>query len=271
MKSSTKALYAVLVTLIIGFIPLPIRGQLNCSGGPCSYLSGTAALPSLFGQSFATTGLYWASNLLGVAVNGAAAAQFAPSTGTMGGTSGYNLILGQTPSGNFTSYIRFLSSNSAYNWKLSNNDSVADAFELAASTVGGGSTFAAPKFTWTQDGTSTGVTVVSGATSTVTITTAKLQMRGSTVLSDGLPTCSGAGCVMGATSTNTAMNFTTTTTGAADITVTFSAAFSNAPSCFANNDTTGNLLRVTTVVVGSIHVQGVTVAGDTLRVGCFGN
>ena len=116
-----------------------------------------------------------------------------------------------------------------------------------------------------------GAAVTTGVTSTVTITTANLQMRGNDVLKDGLPTCSGAGCVMGATSTNTSMNMTTTTTGAADITVTFSAAFDNAPSCWANNDTTGNLLRATTVAVGSIHVEGTTVSGDTLRVGCIGN
>ena len=116
-----------------------------------------------------------------------------------------------------------------------------------------------------------GVLVVNSGGSSVTIQQASIRMHGNSVLLDGLPTCTGGGCAMAATSTNTSMNMTTTTTGAVDITVTFSAAFSNAPSCFANNDTTGNLLRVTTVVVGSIHVQGVTVAGDTLRVGCFGN
>jgi hypothetical protein len=127
------------------------------------------------------------------------------------------------------------------------------------------------KLTISSEGIISGTTVTVGVTSTVTITTANLQFRGNDVLKDGLPACSGGGCVMGATSTNTSMNMTTTTTGAVDITVTFSNAFDNAPSCFANNDTTGNLLRVTTVVTTSIHVQGVTVNGDTLRVGCFGN
>lgn len=117
----------------------------------------------------------------------------------------------------------------------------------------------------------TGVSVTSGVTSTVVITTANLNFRGNSVLLDGLPTCTGNGCVMAAASTNTSMNMTTTTTGAVDITVTFSTAFAHAPSCFANNNTTGNILRATTVVAGSLHIQGVAVAGDTFSVGCFGN
>lgn len=122
-----------------------------------------------------------------------------------------------------------------------------------------------------RTGITAGTAVTAGATSTTTITTANFQFRGNSILKDGFPTCSGGGCAIIAASINSVGKLTTTTTGAADITVTFSANFNNAPSCFADNQTTGNLLRATTELVGSFHLQGVTVSGDTLGWFCAGN
>lgn len=116
-----------------------------------------------------------------------------------------------------------------------------------------------------------GATATAGVTSTTAITTANLQFRGNSVLKDGTPTCSGGGCVVVANSINSAGSVTTTTTGAADITITFSANFQHAPVCIGDNATTGNLLRATTEAVGSFHLQGVTAAGDTLGYVCLGN
>ena len=66
-------------------------------------------------------------------------------------------------------------------------------------------------------------------------------------------------------------NFTTTTTGAMDVTLTFSSNFANAPSCYANDDGTGVLQAATSAAVGSVHIKGTTVSGNTIRGGCIGN
>lgn len=244
-----------LVFTTIAFCALQLEAQLNCSGGPLgcpqpaiSTGLGSTAIPTFAGVTISTA---------------------SPDQSTTA-TTGTNRI--------FQRYINtggssIFGSNGSSAAGVFTSGGVAYAtviFNTSTNPIQFGHTNA--EVTIADGGATTfGSSVTAGASSAVTITAAQLQIRGNSVLLDGLPTCSGGGCVMAAASTNTAMNFTTTTTGAVDITVTFSTAWSNAPSCFANNDTTGNLLRVTTVVVGSIHVQGVTVAGDTLRVGCFGN
>lgn len=106
---------------------------------------------------------------------------------------------------------------------------------------------------------STGITATTYSTS-----------GGTAIIKTSTPSCSGAGCVVISGSIDSAGKVSTTTTGAADITITFSGNFGHAPACFANNDTTGNLLRITTTAVGSFHIQGVTVNGDNLSWGCFG-
>ena len=51
--------------------------------------------------------------------------------------------------------------------------------------------------------------------------------------------------------------------------VTFAVAFTNAPACVANNETTGNLLRATATTT-TVTLIGVTVSGDTLTAVCRG-
>lgn len=74
----------------------------------------------------------------------------AASTGT------FNLVLGPgTPSANNTGIVKFLSSNSTKNWQISVNNFVSGAFEIAASTAGGGTTFTTALFSMKNDGTLT--------------------------------------------------------------------------------------------------------------------
>ena len=259
----------ILLWLLIGLAVQVIHGQLNISGNP--------PLPVAYGGTNVATGDNTTTSFLqttslptfqGILLTGASQ------------KSVNSLDTTFTNAGTLNGLLHFTSSNDAADVRgMTFSGAIAFGRHIGIKpnvdtlTFGhhNGATNVDDLTIDTSGNLTAGLAVVAGVTSTVTITTANLQFRGNDVLKDGLPTCSGAGCVMGATSTNTAMNMTTTTTGAADITVTFSGAFDNAPSCFANNDTTGNLLRVTTVAVGSIHVQGTTVSGDTLRVGCFGN
>ncbi len=116
-----------------------------------------------------------------------------------------------------------------------------------------------------------GLSFITSGGSATTIASGSVQMRGNAVLLDGTPTCSGGGCVVLANSINSAGSVSTTTTGAADITISFSANFQHAPVCLGDNATTGNLLRATQEAVGSFHLQGVTASGDTLGYVCVGN
>lgn len=238
--------FALLTIILVTLCWVGVNAQLNCSGGWIGCLAITANLVNTSGSLDTVQGIQTTST-----------PQF------------IRLGLGTTPSA--SNPIRI------------NGDacigSAADTYCFG--DVGGGvlsfargSSYPAG-FTFSTSGV--GGIFVSGATTTfsvgsaVGITDAKVMVRGNAVLLDGTPTCSGAGCALTAGSINSAGSTTTTTTGAADITITFSANFDHAPSCFANNDTTNNLLRITTVAVGSMHIQGVTVAGDTLRWVCIGN
>lgn len=264
-----NAIYVFLVITILLFIPLPVRSQLNCSGGPCGYPNGSAAAPSFYGTNFPTTGGYWSTNFFSLAINGIESFKLGANTIVLGGGSGAGLTLGGTPSINAGSSVSFVGSNSVTNWKISTNDDVGGDIEFKPSTAPGGSTWGTNVFRIATTG-AIGTTVTAGSGSTTALVNAAFQMRGNAVLLDGTPTCSGAGCALTAGSINSSGSLTTTTTGAADITVTFSANFANAPTCVVNNNTTANLLRATTLAVGSFHIQGTTVAGDTLSWWCGG-
>lgn len=114
--------------------------------------------------------------------------------------------------------------------------------------------------------TSGGTGTYSGSLGAITFATS----GGKAIISTGAPTCSGAGCALGAAAQNSSGKVTTTTTGAADITITFSVAFANAPACAASNETTANLLRAISTTT-TVHLIGVTVNGDSLAWTCVGH
>lgn len=94
---------------------------------------------------------------------------------------------------------------------------------------------------------------------------------GVTIISTGTPSCSGAGCALLAASQNSSGKVTTTTTGAGtDITITFSAAFNNAPACVASNETTAGVVRAISTTT-TVHLIGTTVNGDSLAWWCGGH
>lgn len=84
------------------------------------------------------------------------------------------------------------------------------------------------------------------------------------------PGCSGGGCSIVGHSSDSFGRVTTTTTGAVSITITFGSGFTNAPACSANNETTGNLIRATSVGTGSMILVGTTASGDTISWTCGG-
>lgn len=243
-----KAFAYFLAVMTILTCAMSLGAQLNCSGGTCSPLFaqvGSVGAPSYSFVGFPTSGLYSRSG--GRVITAVAGADIAGAASFGWGADAFYLDLANAD------IVMARASAGVMDIK----DSTGACCGASAINVG--------------TGTSTiGGPVTVGATSTVTITTAKVSMRGNAVLLDGKPTCSGAGCTMGSTSINSSGTVTTTTTGAADITVTFSASFQNAPVCLADNKTTGNLLRATTEAVGSFHLQGVTVNGDTLGWHCIG-
>jgi hypothetical protein len=61
----------------------------------------------------------------------------------VGGNSGV-IALGDGLTANGTSKLKFTNSNSASNWQISTNDSIASALEFMPSTAGGGVTFTTP-------------------------------------------------------------------------------------------------------------------------------
>ncbi len=69
------------------------------------------------------------------------------------GTVGASLFLGGSPTGNGSGYIYMVNSSTQKNWKISHNDTVAGAFEIAQSVaVGGGSIWASPFFKLLSNG-----------------------------------------------------------------------------------------------------------------------
>lgn len=89
------------------------------------------------------------------------------------------------------------------------------------------------------------------------------------ILKLGTPTVGGSGTIVTG-SKDSFGKATTATTGVSTITVTFSAgAFSNAPSCMAENETTANLQRASTTTT-VLTIVGTTVAGDSIAWHCGG-
>lgn len=241
---------SIALWLLISVGERSVHAQLNCSGGPLN-CPGTPT-----GTGIAV--LQTAPTLNGT-VGIAGGISFASGGATIANPSLQNNSDGLLLVGGVTNGVRGATADvmtqlwqvgNAGNWGILKFPT-ANAFDVA--------------------GTIAGTSVISGATSTVTITTANLQFRGNAVLKDGTPTCSGGGCVVLANSINSAGSVSTTTTGAADVTITFSASFQHAPVCLGDNATTGNLLRATQEAVGSFHLQGVTASGDNLGYVCIGN
>lgn len=106
--------------------------------------------------------------------------------------------------------------------------------------------------------------VASGQTSMPT-----LALVGATsTLRSGTPVVTGNGTLV-ANSINTAGKVLSTVTAAATITVTFSSAWTRAPSCVSNNETTANLTR-SSATPTVLTIAGVTVTGDSISYVCLG-
>ncbi len=73
-----------------------------------------------------------------------AGALYASGSLSLGSSGGGTINLGENASGNGTSRLNFTGSNSVINWRLSQNDSISGAFEIAPSTVAGTNTFSSP-------------------------------------------------------------------------------------------------------------------------------
>lgn len=284
MKGNRPFVYFLVLMTVLA-CSMRLGAQLNCSGGWCPPFTVTGNNAVLAG-TFQTTALG-----VNTAAGAAGTITMAPAV------NGIGLQVLDSGFGIYTSQGNALNSNwgdDANDTLLVNFHGYHDGTTRKRSTAiydGTGGLM------WTFDGTTgnlvptgtsnigttgnrvssgfittlTGTTVTAGATSTTTITTAAVQMRGNAVLLDGTPTCSGGGCVVLANSINSAGSVSTTTTGAADITITFSANFQHAPVCLGDNATTGNLLRATQEAVNGFHLQGVTAGGDTLGYVCIGN
>jgi hypothetical protein len=98
------------------------------------------------------------------------------SIGTAGANA--NLTIGAaSPSGNNTSRLKFLNSNSVTNWQIASNDNVAGVLEFTASTATGGSTFSTPILKLSGTG-ATGVVTVAPTTASTSTTTGSLINAG---------------------------------------------------------------------------------------------
>lgn len=64
----------------------------------------------------------------------------------VGNTSTYEFLIGRTPAANGVGRLYFLNSNTQKNWKISHNDTVTGAFEIAQETASGAETFSTPFF-----------------------------------------------------------------------------------------------------------------------------
>ena len=78
----------------------------------------------------------------------------------VGGNAGA-MAIGDGLTSNGTSRLKFTSSNSVTNWQISNNDSIAGAFEIMPSTTAGGKTFTTPAFSIASTGQITQSTTIS--------------------------------------------------------------------------------------------------------------
>lgn len=242
--------FALLTIILAALCWIPLRGELNCSGGQCPPFSFDAA------------------NILALK-NGANAQEFRIYNAAAGpyytriySTSNTAFIYDTAGSAGANVFFRVNANNG---WVLNTNglwapesDNAQDVGNASGQRVHSGFF-------------GTGITVGVQATSSATFTPTGIGFRSNAMLSDGTPTCSGGGCVVTANSVNSVGSVTTTTTGSADITITFSAVFQHAPVCLGDNATTGNLLRATQELVGSFHLQGITASGDTLGYICLGN
>ena len=65
------------------------------------------------------------------------------------------IILGGNPTNNWEGDIRFITSNTQTNWRLSSNRTTAGAFTITPSTTAGGSTFSTPLLTLASTGAAT--------------------------------------------------------------------------------------------------------------------
>jgi hypothetical protein len=98
------------------------------------------------------------------------------SIGTAGANA--NLTIGAaSPSGNNTSRLKFLNSNTVTNWQIASNDNVAGVLEFTASTATGGSTFSTPILKLSGTG-ATGVVTVAPTTASTSTTTGSLINAG---------------------------------------------------------------------------------------------
>jgi hypothetical protein len=71
------------------------------------------------------------------------------------GGNAASMAIGDGLTTNGTSRLKFTSSNSVTNWQISNNDSIAGAFEIMPSTAAGGKTFTTPVFSIASTGAAT--------------------------------------------------------------------------------------------------------------------
>jgi hypothetical protein len=71
------------------------------------------------------------------------------------GGNAASMAIGDGLTTNGTSRLKFTSSNSVTNWQISNNDSIAGAFEIMPSTAAGGKTFTTPAFSIASTGAAT--------------------------------------------------------------------------------------------------------------------
>jgi hypothetical protein len=86
------------------------------------------------------------------------------------GGNAASMAIGDGLTTNGTSRLKFTSSNSVTNWQISNNDSIAGAFEIMPSTAAGGKTFTTPAFSIASTGAATFSSTVNAHTFTATST-----------------------------------------------------------------------------------------------------
>lgn len=91
---------------------------------------------------------------------------------------------------------------------------------------------------------------------------------GIVMLKTGTPSAAGNG-TLNTNSLDSAGKVTFNATGASTITLTFSSAFTRAPSCATNNETTSNLMRAISTTT-TVQLSGVTSSGDVASYHCIG-
>lgn len=98
--------------------------------------------------------------------------------------------------------------------------------------------------------------------------TGTMQANGVTIFSAGTPSISGNG-TLDTGSNDSAGKISVNNTGASTITITFSVAWTRAPSCQVQNETTANLARPTSTTT-QVVFAGTTVTGDKFAYVCMG-